>query len=73
MKAAPDSVADVVARLLKSRGVERVFALCGGHIMPIWMRLDAHGIRIVDVRESGPRSIWLRRTPKSQGSLGSLS
>ena len=51
MKALPDSVADVVAKLLKQRGVERVFALCGGHIMPIWMRLDAHGIRIVDVRD----------------------
>jgi acetolactate synthase I/II/III large subunit len=47
----PDSVAGLVARLLKRRGVERVFALCGGHIMPIWMRLDAEGIRIVDVRD----------------------
>lgn len=47
----PDSVAAVVARLLKRRGVQRVFALCGGHIMPIWMSLDAEGIRIVDVRD----------------------
>ncbi|MFO0206145.1 MAG: thiamine pyrophosphate-binding protein, partial [Betaproteobacteria bacterium] len=31
--------------------VDTVFALCGGHIMPIWMRLDAEGIRIVDVRD----------------------
>ena len=31
----PDSVAALVARLLKRRGVERVFALCGGHIVPI--------------------------------------
>ena len=46
----PDSVAGLVAHLLKRRGVERVFALCGGHIMPIWMRLDAEGIRIIDVR-----------------------
>jgi acetolactate synthase-1/2/3 large subunit len=51
MKVSPDSVAAQVARLLKARGVERVFALCGGHIMPIWMRLDAEGIRIVDVRD----------------------
>jgi acetolactate synthase I/II/III large subunit len=51
MKPSPDSVADVVARVLKARGVTRVFALCGGHIMPIWMRLDAHGIGIVDVRD----------------------
>ena len=51
MKVLPDSAADLIARLLKRRGVTRVFALCGGHIMPIWMRLDAEGIR--------------RRTPNS--------
>jgi acetolactate synthase-1/2/3 large subunit len=49
--AAPDSVAGVIARFLKARGVDRVFALCGGHIMPIWMRVDAEGIGIVDVRD----------------------
>ena len=43
--------AAVIARFLKARGVRRVYALCGGHIMPIWMRLDAEGIRIVDVRD----------------------
>ena len=46
-----DCGAAVIARFLKARGVDRVFALCGGHIMPIWMRLDAEGIRIVDVRD----------------------
>ena len=45
------SAAAVIARFLKARGVQRVYALCGGHIMPIWMRLDAEGIRIVDVRD----------------------
>ena len=45
------SATAVVARFLKARGVRRVYALCGGHIMPIWMRLDAEGIRIVDVRD----------------------
>ena len=45
------SSAALIARFLKARGVDRVFALCGGHIMPIWMRLDAEGIRIVDVRD----------------------
>ena len=45
------SVASVIARFLKARGVQRVYALCGGHVMPIWMRLDAEGIRIVDVRD----------------------
>ena len=45
------SVASVIARFLKARGVQRVYGLCGGHVMPIWMRLDAEGIRIVDVRD----------------------
>lgn len=45
------SSAAVIARFLKQRGVRRVYALCGGHVMPIWMRLDAEGIRIVDVRD----------------------
>ncbi|MGE5336406.1 MAG: thiamine pyrophosphate-binding protein, partial [Gemmatimonadota bacterium] len=47
----PDSTAGVIARFLKARGVTTVFGLCGGHIMPIWMRFDAEGIRIVDVRD----------------------
>src|SRR3989442_14061008 len=44
------SAAGVTARFLKARGVDRIFALCGGHIMPLWMRANAEGIRIVDVR-----------------------
>lgn len=46
-----DAGAGVIARILRARGVDRVFGLCGGHIMPMWMRLDAEGIRIVDVRD----------------------
>ncbi len=48
---ADDSVAAAIAGLLRARGVERVFALCGGHIMPLWMHIDAAGIPIVDVRD----------------------
>ena len=52
MKVSPDSAADLIARLLKRRRHQpRLFALCGGHIMPIWMRLDAEGIDIIDVRD----------------------
>ena len=47
----PNSAAALIAKFLKARGVSRVFALCGGHIMPIWMQLDAQGIQIVDVRD----------------------
>ena len=45
------SAAALIARFLKAHGVDRVFALCGGHIMPTWMRLDVEGIRIIDVRD----------------------
>ena len=45
------SSAALIARCLKARGIDRVFALCGGHIMPMWMWLDAQGIRIIDVRD----------------------
>lgn len=45
------SAAALIARFLKQRGVKRVYSLCGGHIMPIWMRLDADGIQIVEVRD----------------------
>lgn len=46
-----NSSAAVIARFLKARGVKRVYALCGGHIMPMWMQLDKVGIQIVDVRD----------------------
>lgn len=46
-----NSCAGVVARFLRARGVDRVFTLCGGHIMPLLMRADIEGIRIVDVRD----------------------
>ena len=45
------NTADLIARFLKSQGIQRVYGLCGGHIMPIWMRLDAHGIQIIDTRD----------------------
>jgi acetolactate synthase I/II/III large subunit len=47
----PISAAVLIARILKARKVDRVFALCGGHIMPIWMALDDEGIEIVGVRD----------------------
>jgi len=70
MKIAPDSVAGLIARLLKQRGVKRVFALCGGHIMPIWMRLDAEGIRIIDVRDERAAVHMAQAHAELTGELG---
>jgi acetolactate synthase-1/2/3 large subunit len=70
MKVDPDSVAGLVARLLKRRGVDRVFALCGGHIMPIWMRLDAEGVRIIDVRDERAAVHMAQAHAELTGGLG---
>lgn len=64
------SAAAVIARFLKSRGVRRVYGLCGGHIMPLWMRLDAEGIRIVDVRDERAAVYMAHAEAQLTGGLG---
>lgn len=64
------SAAAVIARFLKARGVRRVYGLCGGHIMPIWMRLDAEGIRIVDVRDERAAVYMAHAEAQLTGGLG---
>ena len=62
--------AALIARFLKARGVDRVFALCGGHIMPIWMRLDAEGLRIIDVRDERAAVYMAHAHSELTGGLG---
>src|SRR5512138_2481962 len=64
------SAAALVAKFLKARGVDRVFALCGGHIMPTWMRLDAEGIGIVDVRDERAAVYMAHAHAELTGGLG---
>ncbi len=40
----------LAARALKNAGVECIFTLCGGHIMPLYAGCREQGIRIIDVR-----------------------
>jgi len=40
----------LVAKALKSEGVDTIFSLCGGHIIDIYDGCVDEGIRIVDVR-----------------------
>lgn len=63
-------VAAYLARALKARGVDRVFGLCGGHIMPIWMRLDAEGIRIIDVRDERAAVYMAHAHAELTGAIG---
>ncbi len=65
-----DCAAGVIARFLKARGVDRIFALCGGHIMPIWMRCDAEGIRIIDVRDERAAVYMAHAHAELTGGLG---
>jgi acetolactate synthase-1/2/3 large subunit len=65
-----DSGAGIIARFLRARGVDRVFGLCGGHIMPIWMRVDAEGIPIVDVRDERAAVYMAHAHAELTGGLG---
>ncbi len=42
---------DIIGQVLRKRGVDVVFTLCGGHISPILTGAKKQGIRIVDVRD----------------------
>ncbi len=64
------SAAALIARFLKAHGVDRVFALCGGHIMPTWMRLDVEGIRIIDVRDERAAVYMAHAHAELTGGLG---
>ena len=44
-------ISELIARFLAERGVDRVFSLCGGHILPIWDHVHKLGIRMIDVRD----------------------
>lgn len=39
-----------VARALRAEGVDTLFTLCGGHVMPIYEGCRLEGIRVIDVR-----------------------
>ncbi len=57
----------LAARALKNAGVECVFTLCGGHVMPIYDGCLDEGIRIVDVRHEQAAThaadAWARLKP----------
>ena len=67
---AANDVAGIIARFLRARGVARVFGLCGGHVMPIWMRIDAEGISIVDVRDERAAVYMAHAHAELTGGLG---
>jgi acetolactate synthase-1/2/3 large subunit len=42
---------DIIGKVLRDRGVEFLFTLCGGHISPILTGAKKEGIRVIDVRD----------------------
>jgi len=58
----------LAARALKQAGVEVLFTLPGGHIMPLYDGCLDEGIRIVDVRHEPKRTFMISgATPPSWG------
>jgi thiamine pyrophosphate-dependent acetolactate synthase large subunit-like protein len=61
----------LAARALKEAGVECIFTLCGGHIMPLYDGCAEQGIRIVDVRHEQAAvhaaDAWARCNPGKIG------
>jgi len=61
----------LAARALKEAGVECVFTLCGGHIMPLYDGCAEQGIRVVDVRHEQAAvhaaDAWARCNPGKIG------
>jgi acetolactate synthase-1/2/3 large subunit len=62
---------NLAARALKQAGVDCVFTLCGGHVMPIYDGCLDEGIRIIDVRHEQAAvhaaDAWSRLNPGKIG------
>ena len=68
----PDVHGGILAgRALKAAGVECIFTLCGGHIMPLYAGCQEQGIRIIDVRHEQAAvhaaDAWARCNPGKIG------
>ncbi len=61
----------LAGRALKAAGVECIFTLCGGHIMPLYAGCQEQGIRIIDVRHEQAAvhaaDAWARCNPGKIG------
>jgi acetolactate synthase I/II/III large subunit len=68
----PDVHGGILAgRALKAAGVDCIFTLCGGHIMPLYAGCHEQGIRIIDVRHEQAAvhaaDAWARCNPGKIG------
>lgn len=66
----PAEVPFLVSKFLVARGVDRIFSLCGGHILPIWDHAARLGIRIIDVRDERAAVHMAQAHTELTGKLG---
>ena len=60
----------LIAKFLTERGVDRIFSLCGGHILPIWDYAAQLGVRIIDVRDERAAVHMAQAHTELTGELG---
>jgi acetolactate synthase-1/2/3 large subunit len=63
-------VSYLIAKFLAERGVDRIFSLCGGHILPMWDHAARLGIRIIDVRDERAAVHMAQAHTEFTGNLG---
>ena len=64
------TVAKAIAQFLRTRGVDRVFGLLGGHIIPIWDEIAQLEIRLIDVRDERSAVHMAHAHAELTGALG---
>lgn len=60
----------LIAKQLKKEGVDTVFSLCGGHVMPIYYGCIEEGIRVVGVRHEAAAAHAADAYARSTGKTG---
>ena len=63
----------LVAKALKSEGVDTIFTLCGGHIIDIYDGCLDEGIRIIDVRHEQVAAHAADGYARQTGKLGCVA
>ncbi len=61
---------DAIAAVLRGRGIDRLFTLCGGHISPILTGAKSAGIDVIDVRDEVTAVFAADATARMTGQCG---
>lgn len=60
----------LAAKVLKQEGVEYLFALCGGHIDPIFQGCEDEGIEVIDARHEQAAVLMAEGWARATGKVG---